>query len=441
MYKVISNTIIGFVLIFSLSELHAQTPQTYTLEQCLNLAKQNSLTLRSVQNELSKVRLALSEIRTTGLPKINAKAGSGYAPDARNFGYDPAITDGGQLNVQIEVEQSVYDGGLRGVKLSELDVELKRLAMERQIAERLLIAEIKQRFIELLQAQHQIELLQESVEQLMTYTELTQSLYHGGAVGYGDVLKSQIQLSNAKVSLQTARESAAIAASALAEQMGIRADTTFIATGSLDTLALQYSGPLINLADSTLTGNPELLAAQFDIEKSKLEIKATRGERKPTVDFVADAGWLTSRNNLLVPPGDRYSGLGFSAGFVATLPLFNWGATGMHIQQKKLEMESYKLQSQLLERSLQGKFDRLRLQLANGFQRLSTLQSNMHTVEQNYLLTKSTYAGGGSSATEVLVAQQLLVETKLTELEMLTNLSLTSVQLEQITSPYIGIKP
>jgi outer membrane protein len=441
MHNVISKIIIGFALAFTISRLFAQTPQVYSLEQCLTLAKQNSLRLRLAENELLKARLARSEIRTAGLPGVKAKAGSGYAPDARDFGYDPAITDGGQLNAQIELEQSVYDGRVRRLKTSELTVDLKRWAIERQIAERDLVAEIKQRFIELLRAQRQIELQQESVEQLTAYADLTENLYHGGAVGYTDVLKSQVQLSNAVVSLQKAREAAAIAASSLAEQMGIRPETMITVAGSLDTFAVQYGDLLLHETDSTLASNPELRAARLDIEKSKLEIQATRGERKPTFDFVADAGWLTSRNNLIAPAGERYSGLGFSAGFAATLPLFNWGATGLHIQQKRLETESLQMQSQLLERSLQGQVNRLRRQLKSGFETLSTLRSNMHTVEQNYLLTKSTYAGGGSSATEVLAAQQLLVEAKLAELETLANLSLLSVQLEQITIPYVETKP
>jgi OMF family outer membrane factor len=420
------------------SELSAQPVSRPTLEQCLSLAKQNSLKLQIAERELKIASLSGSELQASGRPQISAKAGAGYAPHSKNFGYDPAITDGGQLNGQLAVEQSLYDGGVRRLKRAQLSIELDKLRAERQIAEHDLIADVTRRYIEVLRSARAFELQQESVNQLQNYYDLVRSMNQGGAAGMGDVLRTQVDLSSARVALENVHNARLNASLALELATGLPSDTNLTVMGSLDTVLVNYGDTLTVAAVGFPLHSAELQRAKFDVQGSELEVAIARGEHRPMIDLTADTGYLSSRDNLAVPAHERYDGIGFSAGLNATLSLFNGGATRLRMQQAQLATESLRFQQQLLERALNNQVQSLALQIRSTVQTLKTLRQNIETAERNYLLVRSTYAGGGTTATEVLTAQQLLRDAKVAELEAVANILQLRTQLAQTTAAYTG---
>ena len=75
-----------------------------------------------------------------------------------------------------------------------------------------------------------------------------------------------------------------------------------------------------------------------------------------------------------------------------------------------------------------------RVQIIKQRERLSVIQNNITSAEDNFLLTKSKYAGGGTLSLEVLSAQQLLTDTKLSELQTLADIQLLAAKMEQLTT-------
>ena len=68
-----------------------------TLDSCLVIALANSPALRSADNAVRAAGLARSELLTTVLPQIQAVIDGIYLPVPPRYGYDPAITDGGEV--------------------------------------------------------------------------------------------------------------------------------------------------------------------------------------------------------------------------------------------------------------------------------------------------------------------------------------------------------
>jgi len=67
-------------------------------------------------------------------------------------------------------------------------------------------------------------------------------------------------------------------------------------------------------------------------------------------------------------------------------------------------------------------------------ERLHIIQNNIKTRKIIFFLTKSKYAGGGTLSLEVLSAQQLLTDTKLSELQTLAGIQLLVAKMEQLTT-------
>ena len=217
--------------------LHAATAQQHlTLQRCVELAKAFSLKTRASETSLQASALAHDELMKTRLPQLKLNSEVSYAPSSGTFGYDPAITDGGQLGARVSIEQSLYDGGARNLKSDQFAVEHRALTKEKELGERDLRFTVEQFFIEGLQAEQTIELQQESARQLKEYLELVQSLSRGGTASYTDVLKTQMQLQSSERSIQKAQESLSSSKYALSELMGGTIDTSFTLDGSLGML-------------------------------------------------------------------------------------------------------------------------------------------------------------------------------------------------------------
>ena len=106
----------------------------------------------------------------------------------------------------------------------------------------------------------------------------------------------------------------------------------------------------------------------------------------------------------------------------------------MRVQQKQLDADNLRLQSDILQRSITTESRKTQLQIVRQRERLRVIQNNIKTAEDNFLLTKSKYAGGGTLSLEVLSAQQLLTDTKLSELQALADIQLLVAKMEQLTT-------
>jgi outer membrane protein len=406
----------------------------FTLDRCLTLARTQSPRMKSAQNAIRSAELSHAELSTTKLPQIKIGASSIYAPSSGSFGYDPAISNGGQVSGQVIVQQSLYDGGIRGLKSDQLSLDIDRLAKEKRMTERDLVFSVKQAFVETLRSEKEIVLEKESVSQLSDYLDIVRRLSKVGNASYTDVLKTELQLSNAQLSYQKATEEFAVAKYSLAELIGTLLDTAFSITGSLNDTTQTEVDLSQDHANPDSVSNLNLSAASLSMRRSLLDIELARHENYPTVLFVGDAGLLTSGDNLRLPRDERAGMFGFSLGVALEIPLVNWGATDLRVQQKQLDADNLRLQSDLLQRSITIDLRKTQLQITRERERLRFIQKNIKSAEDNFLLTKSKYAGGGTLSLEVLSAQQLLTDTKLSELQTMADIQILAAKMEQLTT-------
>ena len=375
--------------------------------------------------------LAHDELMKTRLPQLKVNSEVSYAPASGTFGYDPAITDGGQMAGRVSVEQSLYDGGVRNLKSGQLSVEHSALTKEKDLGERDLKLTVEQLFIGGLQSQRAIELQQESARQLKEYLELVERLSRGGAASYTDVLKTQMQLQSTERSIQKAHESLASAKYTLAELMGGSIDTSFTLVGPLGALLPNRR------ADGTaidMTQNLDIALAELNVNKSTFETELARSESLPVISAIADAGVLTSFDNLRLSAPERAGVYGYMVGITLEVPLFTWGASDLRIQQRELATQALTLQLEGIRRSVSTEYQKTQLQLSKSDERSRSIRTSLKAAEENFMLTKAKYAAGGVLSLEVLSAQQLLTDLKLKELETIAEAELLSAKLEQITS-------
>jgi outer membrane protein len=406
---------------------HLLCQQQLTLSNAIELTLKNNQQLAVARNAgLSRER-ARSELSAATLPQLKVGLAALYAPSSPSFGYDPVITNQGQLGAQLFVQQSLYDGGARSLKSDQLTLDITGASIELQSLKRDLRYAVTVAFIDVLRSQEEVALRQESVNQLREYQELAQRRFQGGGTSGSDVLRTDVELSNAVVALSQAGASYNIARYSLAELLGGAIDTTFSVAGMLDNL--------VEVPFDTLPGRVlDLERARTEVERSAMDVALVEREASPVLSLFADAGMLTSIENLRLPSSDRFNMVGYSVGLLMEFPLFDWGGRSLRKEQKELEYNSMSTRKTLLERQLGGEMSRLRLRLHNGQERLETLRLNAVRAKDLFLLTKARYAGGSALAIEVLGAQQLVNDSEIAAVQTLAEIQSLSARIVQLTT-------
>lgn len=412
--------------------LRAAGQTGWTLDQCITVAREHSLALKSAHNLALTSALSQQELATSKYPQVKLGALAIYAPTLNHLGYDPAISNGGEYAAQLFVQQSVYDGGVRALRADQMQVDVEQRRTDIRKSERDIVFAVRQAYVEVLRAQRESELERESVNQLEEYLELIRRLAKGGTASSTDVLKTEVQIANARLDLQHADELVETSTIALKEATGLPPDTALVLAGALRALSSSVMEPgaasRLERPDSSL----ELLRSGMEVDKSLIDVEVTRHELMPTVSLIADAGLVSSGENLRLPQDEREPMLGFSVGVTVELPLLNWGATDLRVQQKQIASENLRLEHEQLLRTVRAQARTLRVQLANALKGLHASQQIIAQADDNFLLTKSKYATGSALSLEVLAAQQLLTDSKRRETQALVDVQTILARIDQL---------
>lgn len=419
----------------------AAASDTLTLEQCVEVARANSPELRIAAYGIHSSEFARSVADKARWPSFSIAGNASYAPASLSFGYDPAVSNGGEFGARLVAEQTVYNGGLIGLDIRLAESEFKGQSLAYRQQERDLVFAVRQAFVNLLLAQRQAELRDSSVNRLADYLGLVERLNESGTVGYTDFLSTQVDLANARVASMAAGEALKSARFNLARLMGTPDDTTFIVRGSLDSLLIDAGDTAAVTPEMQLDNNLDIAAAQVGRTQSRIALAQAKARWRPSVSLMADAGVVTSRENLLLPRSERYNSVGYSVGVSVAMPLWDWGVRKAEIQRSSLELKSSSEYIELVRRNILTSYRTVQSQLTGALRRLQSIRQMTETAQKNYLLSTAQYADGAVTASEVLIAQQLLTSAYSTEVETLAEIQSLRAQLAKITESTQETRP
>jgi outer membrane protein len=403
-----------------------------TLDDCVRIALKENLVIQSADNTFQSTKLTHKEIWKSILPQAKVEGKVSHAPNSKNFGYDPAITDGGQYSAQLSLQEALFDGGARSIKSDQSRIDIERTQAEWQKIERDARYEVTVSFFTLLQTQNELFLQQQRVNELSNYLELVKRLSLGGGINYTDVFKTEITFENAKIALQKSTQSNVSAKFSLAEVMGMPEDTAYSIAGTLEPPDSSALYSLLQDMPLDSIHNIDLKIADFNLQRSLFAVDIAHSEKLPSVSLSGDVGLLTSGDNLRLPANQRVSVLGFSVGISVENLLFNWGITDLHIQQLHLAAENMRLSYEQQRRTLLAELKRLKSQIKSTLEQLFSINLILKKAEDNYTLTKAQYAGGGTTALEVFSAEQLLSENRLAGIQTRADLRRLLTKIEQL---------
>jgi outer membrane protein TolC len=416
-----------FTLILTVGCCCTFAQQSLSLEQCIALARTRNLQLKNAHSALDAGIYSQHEQAAARHPQLKATGALLYAPHTGAWGYDPAVTDGGQVNAQISVQQPLNSRANRlQAQLSELDQRL--LESQYTKTERELIISVQQQFLETLRNETEYQLRTETLNRLSEYLDIVRLHHAGGTGGYSDILKTKVQLSNTQEAQFKALTLVRLSKTVLASLIGMPSDTSFQLTGSIDTMVSVVHDALYNL--DTLN-NPDILASRNELRKGTLELELLNSGKYPAIAFSLDGGYLSSIDRLI--SGESKTNFGISAGINIEFPIVDWGIRHNRQLRQQLAIDTLQNSAQIQMQLLLTEHRSLQIQITNMLSLLGLVNKRTSDAEEDLLLTKSKYAAGASSSADLLLAQQAFADALLDLLQTKADIVTLANKLEQLS--------
>lgn len=409
------------------------------LDDAMLRAFQTNPTVSIAQYELDSARASYNAARQSRGISISANH------TTQRGGYDdaqqaaPGIWTKGIGNNHansLSASLPIFTGGkLSGtIKQAKANYQYNEVGVQRTYNE--MRSTVTDGYFNMLQADNIQKLSAESVTRLEDHLKNVQAQYDVGVVAKVDVLRSQVELANAKQTLIQAENSYQVAEANMNKIVGLPMDTNL----KLDNL-LVYNAYDKNMDDCLAYAaehRPELMQAKYGVDAAKGALMVARSGHMPQVAASATQQWSDSNW-----PGDENGKWG--VGVNVSMNVFDTGVTlskihGAEADLKKAE-ETYRNTVDSVNLDVRSNY----LGLREAEKRISTTKLAVEQADEDYRIAQLRYMSGVGTNTDVLDAQVALTQAKTNYTQALYDYNTSKTALETsigvpMTNPATAVK-
>lgn len=392
-------------------EVTTQGEQPLTLQQALEIARRNNRDLQVALLELERSQAALKEAQAALFPNLsiqtdiirNQSASGQLQSEASGITEnDKPITS---FTGQAQLSYDIYTSGRREASIKEAEerIRLGELAVERQSEE--IQRNVATEYYNLQEADERVRIAQSAVENSQASLRDAQALENAGVGTKFDVLRSEVNLANARQDLTNAISRQKIARRTLATRLSIPQTANLSAADPVQ-LAGLWQKSLENTIVLAYQNRPELqeqLAQRNISEQQRRQALANLG---PQVSLIANYELLDQYDDGISVTD------GYSLGVRASLNLFDGGAARARASQAKKNIA-------IAETQFAEQRNQIRFQVEQAFftqeanlQNVQTAETALKQAQESLRLARLRFQAGVGTQTDVINAENELTRAE-----------------------------
>ena len=391
------NGLLTFVGIFSL-QMPSGSCADLSLDQAIQTAMQQNTTIKITQKGEDTARAALRSARGSQGPALSAASGAVWdATDGNAMKQD--------VSFKVTASLPVYSGGKleAGVESSVLGVKAAQLATAR--AGENVKLDVITAYYDILQAKKTVDVDQASVDNYQAHLENVQQLYAAGSKAKVDVLRSAVELSNARQTLIKAQNDYEIGISTLRNILHMPQDEVVNLTD--DVQYVPFTDTLASCISCAYQQRKDLAVSAYDVIQKALAIKMAEADYKPKVDIFLG----TSMTNQLQPTSSHSQGV--TAGVNVSWNLFDSGVTGAAVDQAKASRDAACLNLDRAKETINLAVRQDYYNMREAEKRFKSTQDATNQAKEDFMIAREKYRAGEGVMLDIIDAQLALSTAEL----------------------------
>ena len=420
----------GWTLLFGLlcfQPIHAQ--KLWTLEDCINYAMQNNISLKKQQLQTKSAAEDVKQSKAALLPSLSGSTNQsvGYRP-----WQDAGITTvtNGQVNAKVDkiyyngsyglnAQWTVWNGNrnINTVKLNELSEQQAELSTEETANS--IQEKIAQYYVQILYLTEAINVNEQSLETSKKNEERGKDMVEVGKMSKADLAQLTAQRASDEYSLVESKSQLANYKLQLKQLLELTGEEEFniAIPATTDEMALREIPSLQGVYELALTSRPEIENSQLAVKSSELNVAIAKAGRMPTLNMTSGLGTSTNSLSSLGWGTQMKSNFDASAGLSVSIPLFDNRQAKTNIAKARLQQEQAILDMQDKQKQLYQTIEGYWLDAQTNQQKFRTALATVESEQQSYNLLQEQFQLGLKNIVELMTGKDRLLSAQQNELQ------------------------
>ncbi len=370
--------------------------KVYTLDECVGLALESNLTLAMARESLTAANADVLSSWSGVLPRVSGSMSSGKS----TVRLDGDESTGKNANASIGLSQTLFDGSTFA-NISATRHGREATAYSFEATRRDVIFNTQQAYYGLLKAEALRDVQSEALDLAREQLRKTQSLFELGSASKSDLLKAQVQVSQAELALISARRVAETARAGLCYILGLSVTTDMQVTDPPQQ-GTQVDTESYNLNEA-LARRPDVMAAEEQLKSAKRSLLSAKAGRWPDLGF--SMSYSRSEETL----GDLFDDLennhSRSVSLGLSVPIFNGLATKASIDRSKSSLRSAEISLRDTKLYAQYEIETSRLAAIEQSSSVEVAQASLAQAEEDLKVSEERFRLRAASMLELIDAQ------------------------------------
>lgn len=414
----------------------------YTLEKSIEEAFSNNWSLKAKTEKIIQSEEAKKQARAGFFPKLSTSYGYTRLSETPTIDLElplpvPAsrqVPVGTRNNFQWKgtITQPLFTGFalLSSYDLAKLGIDQARLEVE--LAKLDLALRVKEAYFGILKAEKALNVAREAVASLKSHVKVAQNFYDVGMIPVNELLKAEVELSNARHDLVRAQNSVRLARASFNTVLSRPIDAPVQVEDIL--VYKEVRCQLQEYLSEALKQRPEIKAIDLAIAQADQQIRLAKSKNYPEIAFTYN--YIKEGDDMGVS-GDAYHD---ASHWEATIGLswtfWEWGKTHYAVKEKESLKKQLLRQKQALEDNIRLDVKSALLDLELARKDIPTTKMAVEQAEENLRVSEERYKVQATTSTEVLDAQTLLTRARSNYYDALYNHNLAKARLKRAVGKY-----
>ena len=421
----------GFIVLFLLILLPAaaSSQKVWTLEDCINYANENNITLRQARLKQQSATEERKQSAAALLPTLSASTNQsvGYRPwqDAGTT----TVTNG---TVNTKVSKTYYNGSygvnaqwtvwngwqnvnqLKKSRLTEEQAVLSADETANSIQEK-----IAQLYVKILYMTEAIEVNRQSLETSKKNEERGQQMVDVGKMSKADLAQLTAQRSSDEYNLVEAESNLADFKLQLKQLLEITSTEAFeiAVPNTTDEQALAEIPSMAAVYEAALALRPEIRNSKLGIESSALQVKIARAGWLPTVSMTGGLGTSTNSLSSNAWGSQLKTNFDASAGVSVSIPIVDGRKAKTAVNSARIAQEQAQLELLDRQKQLYSTIEGFWLDAQNNQQKFRSALVTVESEQASYNLLSEQFQLGLKNIVELMTGKDKLLQAQQNKLQ------------------------
>lgn len=406
--------ICGIALILcGMSSLTYAQPAQLTIVDSVRLALAHSPAVKAAEAEAEKASWLVKENQSADLPTLSVN-------HLQNQNH-PSTADlpSSSRSTSLEAKTTLYSGGLNEGLVTQAKELYTGTMYNLAFTKQQVITNTYLAYYNVLQAEKNVALADEAVQRLTQHLSTVEAQYGEGIVIKSDVLRTEVELAQAKQNHSKAQNAYKLANSQFITLLGLPDDQD-IALADIEE-ASAYAGSVTHAIQTSLAHRTDLKQIRQEERAAQQGVQIAKSGHLPTVSLSLKKEWQDQES----------SANPWSAQLAVAFNLFDGSKTKSKIKQAEWEIaKNHELLQQKMEQvTLETKEAYFNLQ--NARTALDIASQVVAKAEEDYAIAQVRYQSGIGTNLDVIDSQGALTSAKLNCVNARYDYNKYSVQLAQ----------